>query len=416
MSILFPIVLLLISQLFVGCGQSTSAANGNTVPLTKDPLAPLAFNSDVLSPAPRFASYSNQSARASIIDPDARVEVWGFQASGFEYGVPHVNFGGLSLFSDTQVYVVTPTTNKTIDVNEYGHIAVAKIGINYAFSSKAGNEMEVIRSLGNNQWQQEVFELPWVTTQDEIDLEELSSLTLISFFSEDSNTLYVFNPFDGKYLKLSASDNNMPLAVDGAYCDGNGNTSVDAIFRSIIFDEINNIFIAGDGRGILTQIQLDSGCHDYTNSITHQLTVNEPILSINSRSPTDLLITQSNNNLSFINYSISQFITNSAFNALCLLPVGSLSLNTDLSLITCLPGGLSNYDINRPYYQVFSQVVSNVVLEINVDDTFSGVGVDANNLKLYRMLDSSLGVLQTIDLLNGNIEKNTGVFLNNLLN
>ena len=417
MNVILLIIVLLLLQLLVACGDGTGLSNNQFGPFpTKDPLAALAFNSDLLNPSPRFASYSNQSARASIIDPAAKIEVWGFQASGYEYGVPHVNFGGISLFSETQVNVVTPSTNKKIDVIEHGHVAIGKTGINYAFSNKVGNQIEIVRSLGNDQWQQDVFEIPWVNTQEEIDLVELSSLTLMSFFSEDSNALYIFNPLDGKYLKLRAAGNTMPLEIAGAFCEGNGNTSVNAIFRTILFDEINSLFIAGDGQGILTQIWLDNGCHDYTNSITHQLTNNEPILSINSMPSTDLAITQSNNKLAFVNYSTTQFITSSTSNTVCLLPVDSLSLDNDLSLITCIPGGPNNYDIKRPFYQVFSQSLSNVILEINLDDSFSGVGVDINNMKLHRMLDSSLGILQTIDLTNGNIETNTGVFLSNLLN
>jgi len=411
---LYLILLILAGvQLLSACGEtSISASNGFS---TKDPLATLAFNSDVLNPEPRFASYSSQSARASIIDPDAKKEVWGFQANNYDFAIPHSNYDGITLFSTRSVNIVTQSSNKLFEVVNFDHIAVGTSGINFALSRKDGSQIEVIRFLGDDQWQQELIDIPWQNIANESSIETQSSRALVSFYSEDSNTLYIFNPLDGKYQKLTASNSNSPLQIDGVFCDGNGNIKGNDVYRTITFDEINNLFIAGDGQGKLTQIQLGNGCHDYANSITHQLANNEVILNINVISNSELIVTQYDKKLFRLDYSNSQFIVINSYESLCPLPIGSLILDTDKTLITCLPGDKNNYEIDKPYYQVFSQSSGDVALNICIHETFTGVGIDVNNMKLHRMLDSSLGVLQTFDLTNGAMEKNSGIFLSGLL-
>ena len=409
-------LIIVMCHLLIACSESdSSSASFQVSNTTIDPLASLAFSADVINPEPRFASYSAVAARASIIDPVNKKEIWGFQAPGYNYAAPHADFSGITLFASQKIKVATPSSEKTFFLeSQYDHIAISKTGIGYALSNASGTELEIIRSLGGGQWQQEKFSTPWPEMTNESKFEGNVSASLISLFSNDGNTLIIFNPADGKYMFFYAVDSSSKLQPDISFCDGNGNTDSANVFRELIFDETNNLLIAGDGKGTLTQIDLNNGCHDYASSTTLSLGISEPILNINQISTGELIVTQYGNNIHFIGHALNLFNITASYSTLCTLPVASLTIDNNLTLITCLPGNKSGFDIENPYYQLFSKNTTEPILDFIFSDKFSGVGVDTLNLKLYRMLESSLGVLQILDLEDGKIEIYKGIFLDNI--
>jgi len=50
-----------------------------------------------------------------------------------------------------------------------------------------------------------------------------------------------------------------------------------------------------------------------------------------------------------------------------------------------------------------------------LQEEFSGVGIDEENMLVHRMLGSSFGVIQSIDLLSGQTTEESGLFLHGLL-
>jgi len=407
-----------------GIADPTDTNNDNTFQIndppvtTKDPLGPVAFNNDIIDPQVRFASYSTQAQRVSIIDPIEKNEVWGKQTNIYDYAIPHPGYTGVTLFKGSELLILSQNSEKSVNLNEnFSHMAIGSSNVAYAFANQTGDKIEILRSLGFGNWQHEVFQIPWgVDDSTDQVFETKVSLPLASIFINDGQKLLIFNPADGKYLWLEAESQNSLLVMNNSFCEGNSNTDFNNVFRYVIYDRQNVVAIAGDYQGKLTMIQLNDTCHDYNTSNQLMLSNNSPILHIKAIKPGELLVSQSNGHLKKVTYNISGFGSEIIdYPNICDYPAGVLPMRNEFLLLACIPKTNSSTELDERFYQLYDMSNNAVINDWQANNKFSGIGVDRNTLTLHRMLESSLGILQSIDLETGVVYEKSGLFLQDIL-
>ena len=199
----------------VGCSNSVESVGSASMPPiggSNDPLQAVAFGGNVLETQTRFISYTKKAGRVSLIDPQNEVEVWGKNAAGYDFAVALPDLEGATLFSQNQILILSSNSQKSISLNShFAHIAVAKNQAAYSLASEDGQSFEVIRFLGNQQWQHEVFDVPWAALDPTITTAPAAQPVLLATqFNDDGSLLLVLRPADGRYVIYTATSTGTP--------------------------------------------------------------------------------------------------------------------------------------------------------------------------------------------------------------
>ncbi|MFV2057738.1 MAG: hypothetical protein ACC707_14825, partial [Thiohalomonadales bacterium] len=159
---------LVFSVLISACGSSSSDSPSGPVTSvvdfigTRNYLKAVTVSGNILQTENRFLSYTKSANRISIIDPDQAIETWSQAASGFEYAVALPDFIGATLFAIDKIVVMSGTDSREFPLKlPYANAAAARTQAAYSVTRIDGRSFEVVRSLDNGEWQQQVFSVPW---------------------------------------------------------------------------------------------------------------------------------------------------------------------------------------------------------------------------------------------------------------
>ena len=283
-------ILIILAVCVVGCSEGVETVNPNSkvtpppVGSTADPLQAVAFGGNVLQTQTRFISYSKKAGRVSLIDPQNEKELWSKNAKGFDIAIEHPDLNGATLFSQNQLLILTTNSEKTIVLeNRYAHIAAAQAQVAYALASEDGQSIEVVRFLGDQQWQHEKFTVPWEAIDPTISSAPAAQpVLLVTQFNHDGTMLMVFRPADGRYAVYVVASTQEPLISSSNSCSGDGvGLPTDATFTSLTWDESYKRFYLGDKIGRIYSLDPIGDCTDFALLPTIKLPSDSPVYRIN---------------------------------------------------------------------------------------------------------------------------------------
>ena len=177
--------------LCASCGGGGGSAGIGVDPVgTANFLNPVGFTSNVLQYSPRLVAYSKKANRISVIDPVQKREIWGREARGFEFAVKLPNFDGAALFRDNSLVVMTQDSEKTFSIDSnYLQTSIAKTNAAYSLSSIDGTTFELIRSLGDGDWQHQTFTVPWGSVDPAVKKPPNNQPVLLATYFNTSGTM-----------------------------------------------------------------------------------------------------------------------------------------------------------------------------------------------------------------------------------
>jgi len=404
------IIIYLFIPFILSCSGGLPLANAPNTNDSRDQLAVLAFSTSLIRPQELFISYSKRAGRASIIDPINKVETWSIQQPNYKFAVSHSNFEQVSLISNFSLFVHTSDASKKFSLQfQSSHISYASDVLTFAFASIDGDKIHVIKSLGNGQWQEETFAIPWT-----VDL--MSQHKLVSLYKNDGSELIVFNPTELAYWRLQSSDTNTHLSAVDSFCVGKSENSTLGAAYYLKQDNENNILFVATDKGNIISINLTENCSDIPNSPAISLGDTSPIYSINLLGNNEMIVSQENQQISHLTYDINGIVNlQSEYDSHCKTPLNTLSLSNNNLLISCVKrdDGIINED--SIFYQLIDVSTNQLINSFHPVDTFAGIGIDSENLIMYRMRESALGILETINLQTSESTLTKGLYLDNLL-
>lgn len=418
------LVTLVLIMALSGCGGAAAVNGGNadrpgTDPVgTSDPTARISFSANPVRIESRMLSYAPQIGRLSLIDPDQARELWGIEVPGFDFAIAFPDLQGAALFDDQTVQVVAGEDRRTFPLLQpYTHTAAAAESLAYAVASTSGEELEIVRYLGSaGRWQHEVLVVPWInggssSPQDQPPL-------LASLFNANGTQLVAFRPADGAYTVFSAADEANVMRATGRNCAGDGiGTPEMATYRSFAWDEALGVVYAGDRNGKVYAFDPTGSCIANNTLPFISLSVGA-VTHLDVTAPGELNALQDNGQLHQLRFNGTSFdedVTNVSTG--CNYPDGSISLGTNLHLITCLiesaPGsGRYQYKEYRTLDLAAGALVSRYIFDWQ---EAKNVVIDPTRRLMFRMEDNALGVLLRYDLASGSVTEQRGLFLDGIL-
>ena len=429
--------LLLLALLVLTACNNSNGGSGKPPPFPSyNFLTQTSFSGNVLQRETLFISYSLKAKRVSIINPQQEIEVWGKAASGFNFALPLPDYSGGSLFASDRLVVMAGDAQKTFAISHpYAYVASAPTTAAYALASVDGKTIEVIRSLGAGEWQQETFSVPWgAVDPDYTQAPAGQPVLLVANYNNNGTTLAAFAPADGRYAVYEAGTPGDKIQNTTQWCAGDGvGTVTDATFRSLAWDESLQTYYAGDKNGRIYAVDPYGACTAVADLSQLALPDAVEITRINLFSPGRIGVIQDAagepGKLTIVDYDGSTFsVEPNPYNNVCEVPLGAIMMVGDYMAVMCTDESAlqTPYDgtadpkdtwIIPSSFKLYNTNTMKIVNSATVDSqTTSGMAIDPIGITAYRMLEGGFGDLQTIDMVTGETRITTGLYLKDILN
>lgn len=407
-----------------GSGAPVTSPYSETAPVTT-----VAFSGSVVRAETRFLGYGKKALRASVIDPVQAREVWGMTVDGGDDGVlPLPDFEGLAFRRGRDLRIEGRDGNARSFAPmsfDLGHSAHARATATYAFVSRDGTRLKVVRYLGAGRWQDDEMSLPWTESREGPDLE--NPPLAVAALTGDGTKLLVWRPETGDYAVYAAANAGDALAGPVATCAGEG--AQEGRFRAMVVDEGMSVLYAGDRTGHVIAIAYDT-CTALASRPAMTLPAATPVTGLEVAGPGQIDATQVGSAMTRVAFDGTAFGAVIPYTGLCPYPAGAVPGGNGRLLVTCYephdfdpaqaksaaaaPAVIS-YD--RAFLMVVSTESHQAERTLAIDPTagLAGTAVDATTHAAYFLRDSALGILDTYDLQSGGQTTVKGMFVRNIL-
>lgn len=372
------------------------------------PLNLLSQTDSILSPEPRLPSYSRVAERVSMINPLTAEEVWGRSVGLYENAIPLPDLSGVSLFKDKEIRIVDENSSRVFSLaNTYTQIAKAKNAPSYAFLSSDYNQIFLIHYIGNREWQQLSISLPWSFDK----LKRPVEIVL----NETASRLLAVNMTTGQMLIFNTNNENL-FTTESRGCNSQDNNN----YAYAGWYDKSQALVLSDSSGLLKYIQSEN-CDGVVDTIT--LTPDSNIVHMSPDFDNNLIVSQANGDVWQITISNHQFnYAEIILSSGCAQNVGAVRLSDSHLLLVCAKKnlqktrvgeffGIDSVSLDYQTYALHSQTLLNS-FQIMLEES-AGSGISLEHQTLYRAKDSSLGELESYELLRDVRTRVKGLYIGN---
>lgn len=417
-----------------GSGQKFTGVNDKeTTPFQQDYLTLVGFTGSIVKREKRFSGYSKAAGRISLIDPSTESEVWGRQISGtYDLTAPLPDYTGVALLSGQNLKIVLEHEERTFTPVEFpiGYVARAADAATYAFVSKDGLSVHVVRQIPGGSFQEETFAWPFATPPSFSTPPGDDPPQGVALLSANGSQLIFFHPSDGSYAYYSANDAAGPIeATPKKTCTGVAPSAAPgpALYRALAFDHESSLLVAGDSKGNVSLFDPQGACVAPADRPGQSLGDGLPIIDITVSSKGRYAVTQVGGRLHTFGGTLAGLTDVRTVEGVCSYPLGALPVGPDGMALVCVDAqdlGTAEQKAAAPasvkYSEVSVELVSFVTggsifkRVLDVDGT-AGAALDPDLSRILILKDSSIGILNVLDLSTGEQHSRKGLFLGGIL-
>ncbi len=396
-------------------------------------LTLVGFTGSVVRTEKRFAGYSKTARRISLIDPSGEREVWGRQLDGaYDLTMPLPNYSGVALLQGNTLSLASPDAIRTFTPIEFdvGYFARAQNAATYVAVSQDATKFHVIRQLAGGDWQEETILSPWEDESGYSAPPAEEPPLAVALLSGDGSQMVLFRPADGRYAYFRAADAGQKIEPDAVgLCPGDGDgTPGRANFRTIAFDDGQNLVYTGDKRGRISVFdpKLET-CTTVANRPVLNLGDGLALTDINVVSGGKVLVTQAGARAHSLSVTAAGFQDVVSYTGLCDYPLGALPAGKDSLAVVCFapenfdPVAEKSTAPARVNYRSVAVQLVNVATGLPTKtlplalDGVAGMALDGDSARILTLKDSAIGVLDVLDLKTGASHSKKGLFLGGIL-
>ena len=423
--------------LLSACGQKSALVgkpDQQTTPFQDQSyLTLVGFTGSIVKREKRFSGYSKSAGRISLIDPSTETEFWERQINGtYDLTAPLPDYSGIALLSGQSLSIVLQdSSEKTFQPIEFpiGYVARSSDSATYAFVSKDGQAFRVIHQLGNGNWQEETLDSPFVVPPNFSTPPGSEPPLSIVQISGNGNQLLFFKPSDGSYAYYTSDLAGGPIAATPKRkCPGDPSVAVDApaLFRSLALDDNSSLAVQGDRFGVVSVFDPAAACVAPADRPAQTLGDPLAIIDITVAKQGKVAVTQVGGRLHTLNVAVDSLEKSRTIEGVCNYPLGALPVGPDGMALVCVDaqdvstdaGSISPASVD--YQAVSVQLVSLVsglpIFQrgLDVEDT-AAAALDPDVSRVLILKDSSIGILNVLDLTTGEQHSKKGLFLGGIL-
>jgi hypothetical protein len=393
-----------------------SRAPRQSVGLSDKLLLKIGLTRSFLSSEKRFVSYGRSSGRLSVVAPEAGREVWGQNLPGYQgfFTIPQV--AGAALWNEKNLYITEENAAQNFEITTFNRYAQASSSsLAFTFVNNAGDSFKIIKLLSDQSWQNESFEPYWPSNDSFMVYELVASL------SPSGRQLLAID-HNGSAFDLHKEDGAGRLAPVVEGCSAFSSFAANEQFRSLRWSQDEAGIYLGTQLGRIHHLKPSEGCagQDALPEIT--LPQAHAILDIQEDKNQQLLVSQPGL-ITQVDSRTWKIVASSPTS--CQLPMGALALDATHLLIACLVPSDTVDPAQVPLALPLQDEIQYIVQEIPQgaerifkfrDSSIGGLAIDTEAKRLYMMSGSSLGQLETHDLLTGDREISNGLLIDGVLN
>jgi hypothetical protein len=408
-------LLLLIGTLPLACSRGSQERPGS-IALSDKLLLKIGLARSFLNSEKRFVSYGRSSGRLSILAPEGTREVWGQNLPGYQsfFTLPQV--AGAALWNEKNLYITEQNAAQSFDIATFtSYTQAASNSLAFTFVSSTDNSFKIIKLLADQSWQNTTFTLNWPST-DSGKLYEL-----VTSLSPSGRQLLAID-LNGKAFDLHKEDNLGRLSPVLKDCASFTALGLNENFRALRWSQNESRIFLGTQQGHIHELKADEGCAG--QDLLAEIVLPDPhaIVDIQEDKNQQLLISQPGiiTQIDKETWTIVRSMPTS-----CQLPMGAVALDASHFLIACL---VPTEPVNRaqmPRALRLRDEVQYIVQKAPEgeeriftfqDSAIGGLAIDMETKQLYMMSTSSLGNLETHDLLTGDRQIARGLLIDGVLN
>ncbi len=396
------IVRIMFFSLMLSCSRTrTSPAKGFSFTQT---------TRSILNPTQRLVGYGKISGRLSIIDPDRKIEVEGYQlGSAYDAYSVFPNMDGIALFSQSKLRLQAEGESRMHNLNAWQQWDRATEAAALVFSDIEGQSLQLLRHKGQGVWQEATISLPLSEAEDE--------KNLVSLISNDGNMIVALKPGYGSYTIFTAasSSEDMPSQATLSCKFEDSNYWNTAYLASKI-----KLLLLGSDLGRIAVVDLNSTTCQNPDDASH-LQIEGSVLAINEDSEQNFLATTNKGSLHRIAANKNEITLIQSYNPGCRYSIFPEEVATATVAFICLGSSDEKSEWPNVLYENANLVVYNyqtdVILLNNVArlDQAASLTIDRTKSELYLLEDTPFGKLTTWNWLTNKKSSKNGLFLRNIL-